>query len=823
MGIFKDELPKTNATKLEDINQKLEFVNDNGQDEKLWSIIQKDYLQASVDYRYLIKNTRLDGTRDYDRAINNLMDRVDDLNTAVGYFALPNKYTDPFSSTQWKVDFAYSNSYLLDYFRRHKNPPLDAIFEKILVTTEEEFAKMWEDLLQRKEVGFDIETSGLDPRTCFLVGASFAYYEDVNGKKRAVGYYIPVGHGNRLEELFKKDLQSDMFSKPMPVRPVQLTEKHILSMVQELINRNILLIVHNAPFDLKWMIYMGVQIPEEYIFDDTLLMVKCLDERLRAGLKETMLRMFNYVMIKFEEVAKGRDFDSVNLAEAMDYAATDPIATRLIWKKLKNMMLETEAWRVYENIERPAVIPLIEMELSGCSVNLEYFKALSGKLNTHTKLIKIKIKEMLGGCSDSDVNNMAETINNWQTNLEDPDSEMDLNSSQQVSDLLYNRLGLAVKKTTDKGNPSSGKKALGLMKNDHPIIPLLQDYRLAQKLLDAYVGKVDARTGQLVGGVTEFINHRTNKVHTQTRQMGARSSRMSQTKPSLQVLPRNSEFDIRAGFVADPGCVIGEADYCQMELMMAAALSQDEVMLEAFSNHRKMMILLLSGVPKDDPRIVELKFKADLHTLSTAGALGIAPKDVTDKLRTEIGKILNFLILYGGQSKGLADLLTLNSGELVTEEYAQGLIDGYFNLYKGLSKWLKEQQVETKKYGIAVHACGRRVHNPFFTDWVGKGAIRTLVNSLIQGECASRFKIALAKTYWEFKNELGSQVQLINTVHDALYTQMPQVKDVMEKYLEIQRRCMEFEFRGVYFSVETQLKKSMSKKDKVKIPGLIVV
>lgn len=802
---------------------------ESGPDHPIWDDIAPDMqnvrelLAAAMEEKecQVISNNAARFVRDARKKLKQAWDAINVIGQAYMVY-------DRSMKTKVQKDIPYSNPYLRAYYQRVSNVKIDKYCQRILVNDVGLLAEMITELVHTTDKGIacDIETTGLDPYREDLVGLSFAHVFDSGvGPRMCRAFYLPCGHVT--------EDNGPLFGRPKRVAE-QLTQEQILWAVQLLIDNEIPLIFHNAAFDAKWLIHLGIKFPEGYEFHDTLLLLKCYDERPRSGLKETAMRNHQYAMTKFEDVTSDKKFQNVGLKAATDYGTTDVIMTRVIWKDMisKIGQVAPQCLNVYRYVEMPVVVPIAYMELAGCEANPEHFRVLSGKLNLYINSVVAKIinnpdvkdfitvkalKDVLKGAQELE-DKRQELLDKGELDSADEEVKTLFNagSSQDISELLYEHMKLPVLKRTKNQAPSTSKKALKMLAKEHEVVRDILDYRTAEKLRNSYVDKMES-----------FINPITGKVHPQTRQMGARSSRMSQTGGlSLQTLPRGLEdhpdWDIRRGFIAGANGVITESDYCQMELVMIAALSQEPLMLEAFAYHREMMLMLLSGVSKKDPKVQELKFKSDLHYITAAAALEKDIHEVTKVERDTLGKTMNFLVVYGGTEVGLADLLTTR-GHPTSEQVAKKYLDAYKEKYRVLAKFIDSRYSWIAKNNCAVHACGRVVHNPFYGNMTG-GAIRTLFNSEDQGECARRFKEAMAKLHWAYHRELGyGDVKIINLVHDAIYSSMVNDRNVIKRALELQRECMEFEFRGVYFSVEQAVKTSMSKADEIKIPDLIVV
>jgi DNA polymerase I-like protein with 3'-5' exonuclease and polymerase domains len=152
---------------------------------------------------------------------------------------------------------------------------------------------------------------------------------------------------------------------------------------------------------------------------------------------------------------------------------------------------------------------------------------------------------------------------------------------------------------------------------------------------------------------------------------------------------------------------------------------------------------------------------------------------------------------------------------------AQALIDNFFALYTGLYDFLETKKAEASRNGWIKHSCGRIIHKPSQFLEINNAGIRTLVNSTIQGECAAHFKQGLAKLHWAIKKLNNPYVKIINLVHDATYIECPDDTPLLQKVLNLNKECLEYNFKGVHFSIEQSIKTSMSKADKVSRAGLI--
>ncbi|NBX97489.1 hypothetical protein EBQ81_01310 [bacterium] len=287
------------------------------------------------------------------------------------------------------------------------------------------------------------------------------------------------------------------------------------------------------------------------------------------------------------------------------------------------------------------------------------------------------------------------------------DQEFNISSPSQLSEILFVKLGLPtnVTKKGKAGHYSTAVDVLDKLKDTHPIIDCIQNYREYTKLKSTYVDTLPK------------LADAHDRVHTTFNLTIAATGRLSSIDPNLQNIPVRTELgrEIRKGFIAEPGNVFVSADYSQFELRIAAAMSGDEGMITAFNNDR------------------------DIHTETAALIQGIDPKDVTKEMRYA-AKAVNFGILYGQGTFGLA------SGTGISMVEAKDFIDKYFAVRPKLKDMITKFRGQADKRGYVETLLGRRRPTPDAKSpayMVREGAFRAAVNMPIQGTAADLTKMAM--------------------------------------------------------------------------------
>lgn len=370
---------------------------------------------------------------------------------------------------------------------------------------------------------------------------------------------------------------------------------------------------------------------------------------------------------------------------------------------LENELEKTGQKKLFDEIELPLARVLGEMELCGFSADVNGLKALSGELDTRIKSLESEIYSLVG-------------------------YEFNLNSPKQLGTALFEKLGLPAKKKTKSGY-STGAEVLEGLKNEHPAVSLLLNYRQLAKLKSTYAD-----------GLQDCIAE-DGRIHSTFNQTEARTGRISSLEPNLQNIPvRTAEGRrLREYFNAPAGRVLCDADYSQIELRVLASMSEDANMINAFD----------SGT--------------DIHTVTASQVFGLPQDMITPELRSR-AKAVNFGIVYG------IGAFSLSKDIGVTRAEADRYIKSYLAAYPGVAAYMEKAIEDAKKNGYVTTLYGRRRYIPELSNSNGNMRAfgeRVARNAPIQGTAADIIKIAMIKVSRSLKEEFPA-ARLILQVHDEL-------------------------------------------------------
>jgi len=309
-----------------------------------------------------------------------------------------------------------------------------------------------------------------------------------------------------------------------------------------------------------------------------------------------------------------------------------------------------------------------------------------------------------------------------------------INSTKQLGELLFEKLGLPVLKKTKTGY-STNAEVLDKLKDKHPIIPAIMDYRMLTKLNSTYAE-----------GLLKVIST-DGRIHTTFQNLVTATGRLSSTEPNLQNIPVRTDLgaEIRKMFIPRPGYVLVDADYSQIELRVLAHIADDAVMQQAFIN----------GM--------------DIHTVTASQVFGVDPSAVT-ALQRRHAKAVNFGIVYGISEFSLADDIGVSRYE------ARAYIDSYLNKYSGVRNYMKNVIADARENGYTATMYGRRRYIPELKSSnfnIRQGAERIALNTPIQGSAADLIKLAMIRVD-KVLAEKYPEARLILQVHDELIIECPE-------------------------------------------------
>jgi DNA polymerase-1 len=538
----------------------------------------------------------------------------------------------------------------------------------------------------------DTETTSLDPFAARIVGVSLAIAP-------GEAAYIPLAHhyAGVPQQLPRDDVLARL-------KPWLEAAQHAK-------------IGQNLKYDQHVLANHGIALAG--VVHDTLLQSYVLEsgkDGVRGhDLGQLALRHLGLATIPYEALCgKGVNqigFDQVAIDTAAEYAAEDAdLCLRLHARLYPQIAADQGLARVYGEIEMPARDILFRIERTGVLIDSALLAQQSKELGKRLMELEALAYEAAG-------------------------QPFNVNSPKQLAEILFDKLGLPVKKKTPSGGPSTDEEVLSELALDYPLPKILLESRQLAKLKGTYTDKLP-----------KMVNTATGRVHTSYAQAVAVTGRLASSDPNLQNIPvRTAEGRrIRAAFIAPAGGHIVSADYSQIELRIMAHLSEDPRLLEAFAQGE------------------------DVHRATAAEIFGVTPLEVGSDQR-RVAKVINFGLIYGMSAFGLARQLDLERSA------AQAYIERYFARYPGVARYMATTRDTAKMHGYVETVFGRRLWLPEIrASQAGRrqGAERAAINAPMQGTAADLIKLAMiAVQAWIDAEQL--QTRLVMQVHDELVLEVP--------------------------------------------------
>jgi len=559
----------------------------------------------------------------------------------------------------------------------------------LIVDTLEALDELIKRLKGASMISFDTETTSTDAMRAELVGISLAIEPDR-------GYYIPVGHRQ---------------GKQLPLEQV------IEALRAPLTDPSIPKVGHNIKYDYVVLARYGLCVtPLRF---DTMIAEWLVNPSSRnLGLKNLAWVRRNIQMTPIEDlIGKGKKqitMAEVPISKAAAYAAADAAVVLGLVDELKEELERVEEAGLLDELEMPVVLVLAEMEMAGVALDTEFLKRMSENLQERILEIEKTVQDATG-------------------------TSFNLNSPQQLSDALFNRLKLEPPDRTAKtatGFYSTSADVLEAMREAHPVVELVLEYRELSKLKSTYL---DALPQQ--------VNPQTNRVHTSYNQTGAVTGRIASSDPNLQNIPVRSELgrQVRQGFISSPGNLLLAVDYSQVELRIAAHMSGDRAMLETFRTGK------------------------DIHAATAAAIYGVQLEAVTADQRRH-AKSINFGLIYGMSAYGLMRVTDLTLAE------AENFMEAYFQQFPGVKDYLDGIRLQAAEQGYVETLLGRKRYFPGLKNQsnynIRQREEREAINAPIQGTAADIMKIAMVRLPGELAaTDLSSLILL--QVHDELVLECP--------------------------------------------------
>ena len=464
---------------------------------------------------------------------------------------------------------------------------------------------------------------------------------------------------------------------------------------------------------------------------DVMVASYVLDPGRRShALTTLVLEAFSYKAIAYSDVVgsarKKVPFSDAPIECARDFVCEGADLALQLAEHFDEQLDEHALGELMADLEMPLLPILTRMELAGIGIDEDFFRTMRSKLKRELDLIQQDIFKVAGG-------------------------DFNLNSTQQLRQVLFEKLELPVLKKTKTGPSTDASVLEELAEQGHEVPKLMMEYRELEKLRSTYVE-----------ALPQLVNSRTHRIHTSFNQTVAATGRLSSSDPNLQNIPIRTDVgrEIRKGFVAAPGTVFLSVDYSQIELRVMAHFSGDEAFVTAFTQ----------GV--------------DVHRQTASVVFGVPIDDVTALMRGQ-AKTVNFATLYGQGPFSLARQLG------ITREEAKEFIATYFDRFNGVRDFLDAQVEMAREKGYVETLMGRRRYVPELRSgsWnIRQFGERVAQNTPIQGTAADLMKKAMIDVQSAL-DEAGTGAEMLLQVHDELLLEVPEAE--VDAVRELVVSCME--------------------------------
>ncbi|MDE0291638.1 MAG: DNA polymerase I [Candidatus Dadabacteria bacterium] len=534
------------------------------------------------------------------------------------------------------------------------------------------------------ELSIDLETDSRLPMNAEIVGFSLC-----TAPGRA--FYVPVGHTGIMEA------------------EKQMKPETALSMLKPVLeSEGIRKIGQNIKYDMLVLKNHGVSL--RGIYFDTMLAAHLLDaSRGSYKLDELSRTELGHKMISYDDVTgKGKsrkNFAEVDIETAARYSCEDSDVALILSRKFLETLKKEGLWDLYRENVLGLVPVLCDMEFTGVSVDT----AILGKMSEEF---------------EKDLDSIEGGI------YEKTEGKFNINSTKQLSEVLFEKLGLPVKKKTAKGAFSTDSEVLRDLSTIHEVPRLILRHRFLSKLKSTYIDQLP-----------RLINPVTGRIHTSFNPAGTSTGRLSSSDPNLQNIPIKTGDGkrIRKSFVAKDGCVILSADYSQIELRLLAHFSEDPTLLEA------------------------LRGDKDVHVATACEIFNASEDQITSEMRN-LAKTINFGIIYGISAFGLSKQLG------TTVSVSRNYINRYFDRYSEVKTYMQASVEEARNRGYTETLVGRRRPIPELVSGNrverGRGE-REAINTPIQGSAADIINLAMIRIFRRLE-EGEFRSKMILQVHDEL-------------------------------------------------------
>jgi DNA polymerase I len=580
-----------------------------------------------------------------------------------------------------------------------------------IIDSDDKFKKFLTELKKQKSFALTIKTDSLDPISAQLVGLSCSW-------RANEAYYLHLTARDTAEP--------DLFN-------YKKTSSHLhdwLSQLQTILeDKEIEKYGHNLKFAWRVLKNQGINL-QNLSFDTLIASYLLHPENRQHNLDSISFRELNWQKINEEELmGKGKDLiklSQVPVDKITQFAGEEADCIWQLKSILEKQLQQAELQQLFQDLEMPLIKVLGKMEEVGIKLEAKPLVSLSDKLAK--KLTEITKRVHLLAAED-----------------------FNLNSPKQLQSILFEKLKLdskGLKKT--KTGISTADDELEKIIDQHKIVALIQEHRELSKIQNTYAL-----------ALPKLINEKDGRIHTHFNQSITATGRLSSADPNLQNIPTRSEEgqEIRKAFAAKKGYQLLGLDYSQIELRLAAHLSKDQKMIEAFIN------------------------KEDIHSATAAAINNVDLKEVSKEMR-RAAKAINFGILYGQGPHGLSREAGISYSD------AKKFIDRYFEVYPGIKQMMDKNIAEASNKGYAETLFKRRrplpeLHSNF--PQIKRAAERMAMNMPIQGSAADMIKKAMIDIDKLIQDQ-GDDINLLLQIHDELIFEVK--ADKLEEYEKIIKKLM---------------------------------
>jgi DNA polymerase-1 len=513
----------------------------------------------------------------------------------------------------------------------------------------------------------------------------------------------------------------------------QLDKTEVLEILRPLLeDANLPKVGHNLKYDYEILCQQGIKTTGPLW--DTMIASYLLNPARRShGLDDLCREFLDLQLTSFTKVTKGdkrpESFVYVTLPEAKDYSCEDVQAAYRLWEIFREKLHQLGLWQLFAEMEIVLVPILAGMELQGIAVDPDLLARLSEEFQQKLKDLETEIYRQAG-------------------------EEFNINSPAQLGEILFEKLNLPHSRKTKTGY-STDISVLEKLAY-HELVQAVISHRTLSKLQSTYIEKLSS-----------LVHPKTGRIHTSFNQTVTATGRLSSSNPNLQNIPIRTEEGqrIRQAFIPAPGHLFVAGDYSQIDLRVLAHYSKDPALQEAFHSGQ------------------------DIHSRTAAEIFFISPMLITPQMR-RVAKTINFGIIYGMSSFGLASQLHISRNE------AQTFIDRYFAHYAGVKQFMAEIVEQARKSGYVTTLFNRRRPLPEINSrnrTRREFAERTAINTPIQGTAADIIKLAMIKVDQMLRQQ-KPQAKMLLQIHDELVFEVksreaatvgPLIKEAMESVVKL--------------------------------------